>query len=60
VNSRFYTITFTTPDGIVQCGRSFASLRAARKWAKWVAAQPYASAVKLYRGGPGGMLEEAA
>ena len=61
MNSRFYTVSFATPDGIVQCGRTFATVRAAKKWARWLATQSYASEVKLYRGQAGEqLLEEAA
>jgi hypothetical protein len=56
----FYTISFQTADGEVVVSRTFARIQGARKWAKWLATQSYASQVKLYRGRAGDQLLETA
>lgn len=53
-----FTVSFVSPTG-TEC-RYFSTLRAARKWAKWLGSQPYAASVKLYRGREGECLLEAA
>ena len=47
-------VTFTTADGQETVSRFFQTIRAARKWAKWLASQAWASNVRIMRGGPGG------
>ncbi len=47
-------VTFTNTDGQETVSRFFQTLRAARKWAKWLSAQKFAANVRIMRGGPGG------
>jgi len=55
-----FTVSFVSSTfGSTEC-RYFSTLRAARKWAKWLGSQPYAGAVKIYRGREGGCLLETA
>jgi hypothetical protein len=47
-------VTFTNTDGNETVSRFFQTIRAARKWAKWLASQHYAANVRIMRGGSGG------
>lgn len=47
-------VTFTTADGQETVSRFFQTIRAARKWAKWLASQHYAANVRIMRCGSGG------
>jgi len=47
-------VTFTNTDGNETVSRFFQTLRAARKWAKWLASQAWAANVRIMRCGPGG------
>jgi hypothetical protein len=47
-------VTFKAADGNEVVSRYFDTIKAARKWAKWLASQSFASAVRIMRGGPGG------
>ncbi len=40
--------------GAWSVSRYFSTVRAARSWARWLRSQPYAEAVAIHRGGPGG------
>ena len=51
-----YAIVFTDTTGQPQCSRFFQKLSAARKYAKWMTAQAWATNVTIYRGGPGGEI----
>lgn len=50
----FLVVTFQDLQGNVQQSQTFATLQAARKRAKWYAAQSFARNVKIMRGGIGG------
>jgi hypothetical protein len=47
-------VTFRNTDGQETVSRYFDSIKAARKWAKWLSSQSFAAAVRIMRGGPGG------
>jgi hypothetical protein len=47
-------VIFRSTDGQETVSRFFNTLRAARKWVKWLASQKWASNVRIMRGGPGG------
>jgi hypothetical protein len=47
-------VTFTNTEGQATLSRVFDTLRAARKWAKWLAGQRFATNVRIMRGGLGG------
>lgn len=47
-------VTFTNNEGQETLSRFFQTIRAARKWAKWLSGQNYAANVRIMRGGPGG------
>lgn len=47
-------VTFTNTDGQETLSRFFQTIRAARKWAKWLSDQKFATNVRIMRGGPGG------
>ena len=47
-------VTFRNTDGIETFSRCFDTLRAARKWAKWLSSQKFATNVRIMRGGLGG------
>jgi hypothetical protein len=50
-----YAVTAIYADGQEQVSRFFDTLRAARKWAKWLASQDFARQVRIMAGGAGGM-----
>jgi hypothetical protein len=50
-----YAVTAVYADGNEQVSRFFDTLRAARRWAKWLASQDFARKVRIMAGGPGGM-----
>ena len=51
----FYSVCFYhSTTGEHTLSRSFQTIRAARKWAKWLGQQSYAARTAIYRGGPGG------
>ena len=47
-------VTFTNTEGHETVSRFFQTIRAARKWAKWLSCQSFAKNVRIMRGGPGG------
>ncbi len=47
-------VTFRNTDGNETVSRFFDTLKAARKWAKWLSAQRHATNVRIMRGGAGG------
>lgn len=54
-----YSVSFVSLDGRETVSRHFSTVRAARKYAAWLAAKPYANGVKVYRGQPGEFLVAA-
>lgn len=56
MKSSLFQIFFSEVNGSAQAGRIFQTLRAARTYAKYLAKAGYASDVKIYQGGAGGML----
>lgn len=48
-----YEVTFTNQTGAVEKSRYFDTLRAAKKWAKWLGTQKFVQATHLWRGGEG-------
>jgi hypothetical protein len=48
-------VTFVNAEGQETLSRFFTTMRAARKWAKWLASQRFAQRVRIMAGGPGGM-----
>lgn len=54
-HSTFYTVSFlNVHTGSFEMSRTYATIRMARKAAKWYSAQGWASEVKIYKGGAGG------
>jgi hypothetical protein len=53
--SNFYAVTFQDHAGIETVSRFFDTIKAARKWAKWLGQQRFANAVRIMQGGAGGM-----
>lgn len=53
--STFYAVTAVYADGQEQVSRFFDTLRAARKWAKWLTGQTFTRQVRIMAGGAGGM-----
>jgi hypothetical protein len=53
-----YTVTFQDQSQVEQISRFFETIKAARKWAKWLAGKPFVSLVSIYRGQAGEMLLE--
>jgi hypothetical protein len=51
-----YSVSFLSAASSWEVSRFFSTLRAARKWASWLASQPYATKVAIHRGGVGGEL----
>lgn len=52
--SSFYTVTLTTLSGEAQVSRHFQTVKAARKWHRWLLTQSYVRDAAIYRGGVGG------
>ena len=50
-----YTVTFFNSDGIDTYSRSFDTIKAARKWCNWLAAQSFVQSARIMQGGVGGM-----
>lgn len=53
-----YTVAHQDAGGLLQGSRFFSTVRAARKWAAWLASTNFASTVSVYRGQMGGELVE--
>lgn len=53
-----YTVTFQNLQCNVEVSRYFETVKAARKWAKWLQAQTWTRQVAIYRGQAGEMLLE--
>lgn len=53
--SQILAVTFTASNGQETVSRFFATLRAARKWAKWLGRKVWARNVRIMAGGAGGM-----
>lgn len=53
-----YTVTFIHTDGSNQVSRYFETVKAARKWIKWMLQQSFVTEVSLYRGNAGEELIE--
>jgi hypothetical protein len=47
-------VTFTNTEGQATLSRVFQTISAARKWAKWLSGQKFATDVRIMRGGLGG------
>ena len=50
----FYAVEIVI-DGKAEMSRSFFTINAARKWAKFLSTASYISSVRIMKGGPGGM-----
>jgi hypothetical protein len=53
-----YTVTFQDENQTEQVSRFFETVRAARKWARWLGQQSFTRTVSLYRGQAGEELIE--
>lgn len=53
-----YTVTFKDMEGQEQVSRFFETLKAARRWSKWLANKQWCKGVKIYRGQAGEQLIE--
>ena len=49
----FYTVGFFNQDNRFEVSRYFETIRAAKKWLKWLETQKFVREVCLYRGQPG-------
>lgn len=54
MSRNFLVVVFVDLQGNVQQSQTFATLRAARSRARWLAAQSFARDVRILRGGIGG------
>ena len=57
-SSSFLSVSFSS-NGAWVFSRTFSTLRAARKWARWLSAHSYVEEVAIHRGGPGGEVVSA-
>lgn len=53
---KFYTVVFADVNGFDQISRHFDTIRAARSWRKWLNSQKWATNVRIYEGGIGGIV----
>lgn len=53
MSSSLLSVSLLTASGW-QISRHFSTLRAARRWARWLREQSYAQDVAIHRGGQGG------
>lgn len=53
MRTNFYTLVFTDSDGRIQQGRTFATIKAARKHRAFYL--KFGSAIRIMMGGPGGI-----
>ena len=53
--SQVLAVMFTDTNGQETVSRFFTTLRAARRWAKWLASNDFARRVRIMAGGAGGM-----
>jgi hypothetical protein len=55
MRSSFLSVSFLS-NGAWTISRTFSTLQAARKWARWLSTHSYVEKVAIHRGGPGGEL----
>ena len=55
MRSSFLSVSFLSNDTWT-VSRTFSTVRAARKWARWLSSHSYVQEVAIHRGGPGGEL----
>jgi hypothetical protein len=52
--SSLLSVSFADANGVWSVSRYFNTIRAARRWAKWLSGHSYVREVAIHRGGQGG------